>query len=249
MKITSRGAAFEQLKILQRLRSASIRQSLREQNAARSMVRNWLGYNPTLSEKERCRIKAEAARVVKLVKKGEQTELPAGESEFVRICLVAEGTQAELRKRHELTMRELVDTLPEARFTDGLRGVGLLGLAMILGTSGDPRKYKRPKLLWRRFGIGHYGEQRQRKVTDKDLAEQLGYSPPRRSVLHNIGDALVKQNKNGYRSMYDARKEFENQKTEGAPGKKMSKLWAHRRAMRVMEKRLLIDLWKFSTAK
>ena len=61
----------------------------------------------------------------------------------------------------------------------------------------------------------------------------------RRSAIWTIGDSLIKQNEDGYRAVYDERKQYEK-----ARDPEMSKMYAHRRAQRYMEKRLLRDLWR-----
>lgn len=70
------------------------------------------------------------------------------------------------------------------------------------------------------------------------------FSPTRRALMHVIGDALVKQNKlpeggdATYRAVYVARKAYER-----ARAPQMTPMHAHKRAMRLMEKRLIRDLW------
>lgn len=58
--------------------------------------------------------------------------------------------------------------------------------------------------------------------------------------MHNLGDALIKQNQDGaYRPMYLERKKLEILK---APDLQL--IVHHKRAMRYMEKRYLRDLWR-----
>jgi hypothetical protein len=54
-----------------------------------------------------------------------------------------------------------------------------------------------------------------------------------------IGDALIKGNRDGYRRLYLERKALEAERPEVE-----TKMHAHRRAQRYMEKRLLRDLWR-----
>ena len=67
-----------------------------------------------------------------------------------------------------------------------------------------------------------------------------GYSPRRRSVLWQVGDVLIKSNRDGvYKKLYDERKIEEAKNPE-----LKSKMHIHRRAQRYMEKRLLVDMWE-----
>ena len=80
-------------------------------------------------------------------------------------------------------------------------------------------------------------QEAQRKCTDKKLALLHGYNPKRRSIMWNVGVCLIKQNDGKYRQMYDDQKSYQLQVNE------LTKLHAHRRAQRYMEKALLRDLW------
>lgn len=86
------------------------------------------------------------------------------------------------------------------------RGFGLLSLAVIIGEAGDLSNYATPGKLWKRFGLipyAHKGEHfaastLRSKGKKPDVGwEEAGYSPRRRSIAFNIGEALVKQNGNG----------------------------------------------------
>lgn len=78
------------------------------------------------------------------------------------------------------------------------------------------------------------------KTASKDDWIDHGYNRQRRSRMWNIGDALIKSNRDGrYRTIYLARKEYEITRDP-----EMQPIKAHRRAQRYMEKRLLRDLWR-----
>ncbi len=71
-------------------------------------------------------------------------------------------------------------------------GFGFGSLAAIVGEAGDLGNYSTPAKLWKRMGLAVMGDgQRQRKVTGA-AAREHGYSPPRRSVMWNIGDTMLK---------------------------------------------------------
>lgn len=117
------------------------------------------------------------------------------------------------------------------------RGLADLGLAQILAVTGDLSRYANPAKVWKLFGLHvvHGAAPKPRR------GEELGYAPQRRSVMHVIGVALLKANRGDWRAVYDARKVHELARLPEANGRAG---WAHRRALRYMEKRVLRDLWR-----
>lgn len=144
------------------------------------------------------------------------------------------------RKAFEKQLTKLGAQLPIAHMAEQIRGVNTLSLAKIVGECGDLSAYKSVSAVWKRAGLAVIHGQRQRKVADKDLALEHGYSPQRRSVIWNIAEPLLKaQGKDDtagpYRHIYDARKAIEAERVESAGH-------AHNRAMRIMTKALIKDL-------
>lgn len=139
----------------------------------------------------------------------------------------------------ERLMVQRVKDLPVfVSFVQPICGFGAIGLGQIVGEAGDLSLYANPAKLWKRMGLGLVNGERQRKCKDADKAAAHGYNPRRRSIMHVIGDSLIKK-QNPYRELYLARKVVEEQKVpEGTKG-----LW-HNRALRYVEKRLLLNLWK-----
>lgn len=152
--------------------------------------------------------------------------------------LVEAGKSVEVhRKAVEKRLLKLAAQLPVAGFILNLRGVGLLSLAGIIGEAGDLSAYSGPAKLWKRMGVGLVDGGRQRRVCDKEAAIRHGYSPGRRSHMWNIGSCIIKAG-GPLKDLYVERKEYELTKPETA-----SKLHAHKKAQRYVEKRLLRDLW------
>jgi hypothetical protein len=141
-------------------------------------------------------------------------------------------------KLYEKRLIQLAKQLPVWPWTETLRGLGALGLAQIIGETGDLSGYATPAKVWKRMGVGLVNGERQRKHVDQELALLHGYNPKRRSVLWNVGCSLIKQNDGKYRQLYD---ECKAKQTELHPD--LTKLHLHRRAQRRMEKQLLKDLW------
>jgi hypothetical protein len=193
-----------------------------------ALLRLELGWRKDLPEKERKAIAARAA------------ELMEGEEAHLQSRLPYEKMEADAKKE----MAKLAKRLPvwEA-FGAGVRGFGEVSLAVIVAEAGDLSNYANPGKLWKRLGLAP-GQNRVPPNLSREQRAQAwierGYSPRRRSHIWNIGDALIKGNQDGpYRTLYLERKAYEH-----ARDPEMTKMHAHRRAQRYMEKRLLRDLWQ-----
>lgn len=139
------------------------------------------------------------------------------------------------RKIVEKRLTSLAADLPVAPWIEGIRGVGLLSLAAIVGEAGDIGSYANPAKLWKRFGLAVMPDgDRQRKVTGVEALDH-GYSPSRRSVMWNVGDCIVRAG-GPLKTAYDARKVLELTRVE-------TKGHAHNRAKRFVEKRFLRNFW------
>jgi hypothetical protein len=218
-----------------RQRCFFMEQRKRQYLALGAFLRMQLGWSRSLPDKERNAI---AKRAQEMVANGE------GEwCDVIGAVVTAtqpfEAKEAEALK--ELT--KLAERLPVwLSFGKDVRGFGAGSLAVIVAEAGDLGNYVSVAKLWKRLGLAVMGDVRQgglSKGASKDAWIEHGYSPKRRSRMWNIGDALIKGNRDGrYRTFYLARKEY-----EVARNPEISKIHAHRRAQRYMEKRLLKDLW------
>lgn len=143
-------------------------------------------------------------------------------------------------KATEKEIAKIATALPVWSFVESIRGCGAAGLGYIVGAAGDLSNYSNPGKLWKRMGLALVDGERQRRVADAEKALAHGYNPRRRSLMHVIGDSLLKGNKDGYyRQVYDARKAY----TE-ANRPDWTKAHRHMDALRYMEKRLLRHLWQ-----
>lgn len=151
---------------------------------------------------------------------------------------LAEEPLRHNRAMLEKRLEKLAQQLPVYAWVASIRGLGALGLAQIVGETGDLANYANPAKVWKRMGLAVIGGERQRKVIG-DAALEHGYNPKRRSVMWVIGDSLLKGNRDGeYRTYYLAEKDRQR---ELHP--ELSDMQTHLRAKRHMEKRLLRDLW------
>ena len=119
-----------------------------------------------------------------------------------------------------------------------MRGLAEMGVAQIVSECGHLLMLGvNVQKLWRRMGLDVNDQGGARK---RESGVANGYSPKRRSIMWNVGDVLVKTNRDGpYRTLYLERKAYEL-----AREPEMQPMRAHLRAQRFMEKRLLKDLWR-----
>lgn len=194
----------------------------------------------TLQAKALCRRltedgdKAEADRIYKAaIGKGEH---PMADTAFAAIFPLVEGRKSveTARKQVEKRLGVLAADLPAAHWVAHTQGFGLLSLAAVVGEAGDLSDYPTVAKLWKRMGLAVMPSGRQRKVAGAEGIEH-GYSPRRRVVLWAIGSSMIKTG-GPYKAVYNERKEYESPRVE-------TKMHAHNRAKRYMEKRVLRDLW------
>ena len=202
-----------------------------------SYLRLQLGWRKDLPEKERKRIAAEAAALM-------AADEPDRFESMITPSRMASEIFEDRERIIEKQMAKLAKQLPvwEA-FGKEVRGFGEVSLAVIVAEAGDLSEYESESKLWKRMGLAPGQNRVAPGLSREDRAEAWitrGYSPRRRSRMWNIGDALIKGNRDGkYRTAYLARKAYEL-----AREPEMTPMYAHRRAQRYMEKRLLRDLWR-----
>ena len=142
----------------------------------------------------------------------------------------------------ETRLRRYARRLPVWPWAASVRGFGELGLAQIVGEAGDLANYANPAKLWKRMGLAVLPDgTRQRNIAGvtAEQALAIGYVARRRSTMAVIGDSLMKGNGDGpYRTYYLAEKERQR-----ALHPELRPIAFHSRALRHMEKRLLVDLW------
>ena len=203
-------------------------------NSLYAHARLMLGVNHTMTEDERKAMSKRAKEMVDAIIEGEpvseSSEINAAVRPNVVACLPAIVNQNELVDRLDDELEALAEKLPAAEWVSSVRGFGLKSFALIIGETGDLSNYANPAKVWKRMRMSVEVD----KESGKARREVGGR---RRSIVWIAGDCLVKQNRGEYRALYDARKEYESGRVE-------TKMHAHRRAQRYMEKRLLRDLWR-----
>jgi hypothetical protein len=220
-----------------RQRCFLMEQRKRSDLALGAFLRIQLGWSRDLPEDERKEIASEAQDLM---------NDPNG-SEWADLIAASRAMSAPFEKIEKQAVKEmtrLAETLPAwSAFGVNVRGFGAASLAVIVAEAGDLSLYANPGKLWKRMGLAVVGDVRQGGLSKGASAEDWiahGYNRQRRSRMWNIGDALIKGNRDGeYRALYLARKEYEI-----ARDPEIKPIKAHRRAQRYMEKRLLRNLWQ-----
>lgn len=241
----ARSAAIAALREFQAQRVMCIRQMGRIGSAAKAMVRRILGWNCELPEKQRNAINRRATAIVKTVFAG---KVPTGDDaeqivpamQFLMTARSAYGEFESLREKWEKQMRGLAVKLPAAKWVESERGIAIGGFATIVGEAGDLSRFRTPGGLWKRFGLHVVQGKAPSSLKGKDLTagewQEVGYSPRRRSIMYAQFESMLKAG-GVYKEIYDQRKTYEL----GREG--ITKLHAHRRAMRYATKRFLLHLW------
>lgn len=251
--ISETGDAINAITLLYRDYSFAQDQRKRMDLALGAYLRRALGWQKDLPEKERKAIAKEATAIAKDAL-GTRFESMVNAQTEGRACF--DTVEAEALK----AMVKLATALPVWQaWGKDIRGFGAKSLAVIVAEAGDLSNYPDKSKLWKRMGLAVMGDVRQGGLKKGASAEawiEHGYSPKRRSQVWNIGDAMIKaqvrkvkddaDDDSGerialgeYGQAYLDRKAYEL-----ARDPEMAPIQAHRRAQRVMEKRLLKHLWQ-----
>jgi hypothetical protein len=167
----------------------------------------------------------------------------------------------------EKQLERLSRTLPVYPFIKSTKGMASgTSFASIVGEAGDIGTYKSVSALWKRFGLAVISGERQCKKSNADAALAHGYNPARRSVMWNVGSALIggmghgprplvgedvstREDLTVYQKLFVERCRIEVTRDETmrrpdtAAGKESYSTHASNRAKRYVEKRFLRDLY------
>jgi hypothetical protein len=95
------------------------------------------------------------------------------------------------REKIEKDMARRAKALPTYEWAMSIKGIGARSFFSIVGEAGDIGARKTVSQLWKYMGLAVIGGERQRKKANVDDAALHAYSPSRRSVMWNVGGALV----------------------------------------------------------
>lgn len=266
----------EELRSLQRSREQVIKTKVAVNNRMTHLLAQSLGYNSFASEEERTKIWKEATKLAKgivdehkamkryLARRERHPEERHEEfkmnyllhpmAQLVAHTFIPDVENCDaVKKFFEQPMVAIARTLPVHTWIQEpeQRGMSEMGLAILIGETGNLSNYPNPGKLWKRMGCAPHSKGGKTRMcstwrvkcglTSEEWSE-IGYSPRRRKVAFMIGENIVKANKKGsgnvYRDRYDAAKELFQEKHPDAP-----KGHCHKHGMLLATKLLLKNLW------
>jgi hypothetical protein len=244
---------------LQSQRTFCIKSQSRCDRSTEALIARYLGYSNSLDAKQRVALFKKASMARKAVEKGGEGQLmvgnPAGgalASLTPIILLSAQSRDAwdKHRAQVEKKMRQIARSLPVWTWVAQIKGLGDLGLAIIVGESGDLSNYATKERLWKRLGLAVIEGERQQRKAGAEAAAAHGYSPHRRAEVWTLlSDSM-------FRHQWRAEKEDQPAGPSGPYGEIYARRKAHTEtrewtlghrhndARRVMSKALIEDLWK-----
>ena len=246
---------------LQVRRKCFIKAANRLAASATATIRRALGFDPNADEKARGALKARALRMASRAFAG-KPQAAADEAAFLTVstdigvvALAIEPLTAR-RKEIEKAMIGAARSLPAWRWAAGVAGLGDLGLAVIVGETGDLSHYPNFRHVWKRLGLMPFDGKacsvwRRTGGMPAGGWEQVGYSPHRRAEIHAcVAEPMLKHQiaagrktstefgspKGRYGDVYVARRERTKRDHSD-----WTKAHAHADATRIMSKALVAD--------
>lgn len=254
---------------LQKQRVFCIKSQSRCDRSCEAFITRYLGYtSPKEKDKDRSGEKARkemfarAAAMRKAVEKG--TEVDGGGHRRVdsqvenalSACtpIIINSAASRLawdnhRAQVEKHMRKLTKLLSVYEWVAGVSGFGELGLAIVIGETGDLSNYATKERVWKRLGLAVIEGERQQKRANVDQAAVHAYNPRRRAEIWTIADSMFKHQWHGakdgieagpagpYGEVY-AKRKAHTETREWTPKRRDND------ARRIMTKALIEDLWR-----
>jgi len=212
------GSICEELQRLQRHRAWHMKSRIMNANRLQSKVAGMLfGYHSGQPEKERRSAFEKASDAIEQIMAG---ELSTDIDDLVRTGKLAIDAFDRAKKELEKVMLTYAKKLPVAEWVlePEQKGFGLPMMSVMIGETGDLANYANPAKVWRRLGCAPWSFDGKtlmgatwRSGKDGKLPssewEAYGYSPRRRSIAFNIGEGLIKHNRDGpYKTRYSEAK-------------------------------------------
>lgn len=252
-------ATVQALSELQKQRRFCIISQSRADRACEAFIARYLGYRPDLPAPEGQAIWKQAAALRKAVEKGGEGQnhrddqlraAPAACTPIILNSATAREAWDNHRKQVEKQMRKLALTLHVWPWVKSVSGLGELGLAIIVGETGDLSNYATKERVWKRLGLAVIDGERQQRKSNADLAMIHGYNPKRRAEIWAVTDSLFRQQWRGardetpagpigpYGEVYGRRKAHTVSRDDWTPKHRDND------ARRIMAKALIEDLWR-----
>lgn len=244
-------AALDQLAELQVRRKFWIGNVNKQTNAVKALVRRALGWRYDEEEAGREKVNARAARIVAAALAGKDQK-PEDQAVFgalaADLAAVSRAIEPCQKARHEieLEMKRIVRKLPVFAWAKDVKGLGELGLAVILAEAGDLSRYPKKGHLWKRLGLAPFEGQaystwRMKGGLTAEDWTAAGYSPRRRAEIYAVVSEPMFRAQTvaagPYRAAYDRRRLLT---AETHPD--WTKAHSHMDALRIMTKAMLRDL-------
>lgn len=244
--------SVDQLAELQVRRKTYIAAVNKQTNAIKALVRRALGWRYDEEDGDREAVNKRASRIVTAALAGKDQK---AEDEAVFAALAADlavfaaAIEPMQKARHEveLEMKRLARKLPVFAWAREVKGLGELGLAVIIAEAGDLAKYPKKGHLWKRLGLApHQGKAYSTWRTKGGLSAEdwtaAGYSPRRRAEVYAvISEPLFRAQSvaaGPYRAIWERRRE-----ATSIAHPDWTKAHSHMDGLRVMTKYLIRDLW------
>ena len=257
--MTEIAATIAQLRELQTFRRHYMTSAAGIERRLESLARRAMGWQPDAAGKANTALKARAKALVETLMAGkpalaDEAAVTEWLAPMIQIDAPAWRSHCAARAAIEKGMGDLAKTLPVWAWCEDVAGLGPLGLATVIGISGDltqapaPDGYLTPRHLWKRLGWAPEsayaaGERGGRMVPRKakgmvygDLALPVFFA---QSPRIDKATGEIKRAAGPYRDIYDARRRHT---AETHP--EWRKGSSHQDAMRVMLKQVLADLWR-----
>ncbi|WP_216839240.1 hypothetical protein [Falsiroseomonas tokyonensis] len=217
-----------------------------------------LGYRADQDETARKAVWQQASAIRKMVEGGggghshSEDQWRHALSASTPIILQSAAARAgwdKLRAECERDMRRLAKTLPVYGWAQQVRGFGDLGLAIVIGETGDLSLYATKERVWKRLGLAVIEGFRQSRRSDVEQAAAHGFNPKRRAEIWAIADAMFRHQWRGakedapphalgpYGEAYARRK-------AGTEAREWTPKHRDNDARRIMTKQLVEDLWR-----
>lgn len=242
---------IENLAELQVRRKFFINAINRQKNAAAALVRRALNFDPNSDDKTREAIRGKAAKITAKAMSGKGCDIHGLEADIEVILQSIEPLEL-VRTAVELEMKKITRKLTVwTSWGKSVRGLGELGLSVIIAETGDLANYSNPAKVWKRLGLAPFQKgtltmaaatwRSKGGLTAEDWTS-YGYSPRRRAEIHScVGDPLFRHQTMAsgiYRVIYDKRRAH-----TATTHADWTKAHSHNDALRIMTKQLLADLW------
>lgn len=239
-------------KILPEFRSLrfNLQTRIKLDNALGAYVRRELGWSVSLPEKERNAIKKQAANMIEHVRRS--GGLPDGVDPMIALTTAAVTEAMKPFKNREETckknMEKLVKQLPVwTGWGAQTKGVGALGIAVVVGIAGNLDDWRSLPGLYKRLGLAPHegmaystwrmkgGKNGVPKLTAEDW-KWAGYSPRNRAAIYGYLEGPICW-KGAYAELYKERRAVEDERTD-------SKMTAYMRARRYTVKRCVKHMFQ-----